>query len=70
MKKTFYRSLGSNDELLAKLPDGHTMSMGYLSETMISESDVMFALMNASMAASSDRERQLIQDIANELGIH
>ena len=68
MAKRFYRVVGS-DEILTQLPEGHTMSMGYLTETLYTESEVLAALMNAMTAASSDEQRRLIDNIGSELGI-
>ena len=65
--KKLYHSLGS-DELLTKLPAGHTMSMGYMSEKYYSETEIMAVLLELNETAN-DAEKCILETIKNLLRI-
>ena len=66
--KKFFQIGGT--EMLDKLPDGHTMSMGYRSETFVSESEILGVLMAESGKATTDAERALIDRIGASLDVY
>ena len=68
MAKRFYRQIGSS-ELLTELPGGHTMSMGYLTEKLYTESEILEILMKHAISAPSQEVKDTIDSIGSSLGI-